>query len=383
MVRQALPRQFLGAPDWTGREVKSALCYLSKVMNRCFKTNRQGGKTAWNLLFAFIILFWPMLSLAGKPQYEGGELCSDVFPEESIYDEDETKKTAIYTYLDAPHDYLSAGIENIIASFDQFFANEQFYRYTNRSFVQLSLDGLFEEGGKISGAGRFRAKVDLPGTTRRFKLLFDTDPLEKQSTVKRSVDDPTTVGVTNKDYYASLQRKRGLGAGWSIRPELGLRLAWPLDPFAKLLITKDLPLDATWKLRVDENIYWYKGSGYGSDTSMQFDHHLGDGNLFRSVTFARYTEENPYFSLSQVFTFYQTIAPRHKMSYQWGVYADTEDHLQTSSYLYMLRYRLQLYRNWLFFEVRPRVWIPRDKRWNREYSLLFRFDMIFGGKYTH
>ncbi len=309
-------------------------------MNRCFKKNRHGSNRVGSLLFVFIILSWPMLSLADKPQYEGGELCSDVFPEEGIYDEDETKKKAIYTYLDAPHDYLSAGIENIIASFDRFFANEQFYRYTTRSFVQLSLDGLFEEGGKIAGAVRLRAKVDLPGATRRFKLLFDTDPIEKQSTVKRSVDDPTTIGSTNKDYYASLQRKRGLGAGWSVRPELGLRLALPLDPFAKLLITKDLPLDETWKMRVDENIYWYKDSGYGSDTSMQFDHHLGNGNLFRSVTFARYTEENPYLSLSQVFTFYQTITPRQKMSYQWGVFADTENRLQTSSYLYLLRYRL-------------------------------------------
>jgi len=308
-----------------------------------------------------------------------GELYSaEAFPEESIYDEP-IPEESIYAVLDKPHKYVSENVERLVTSVDRFFANDALYRYTTDSYVQITGDTLFEENGETGYAVKFRGRVDLPGTKRRFKLIFSTDPNEKQDPIERSVDESPAAAVQESDVYGSIQREREL-RGWKFRPSIGAKLNIPIEPFAKLRFTNIYPLQS-WALRADQNFYWFRDSGYGSDSTIEFDRPVGKENLFRASSFARWTEETEYFQLSQIFAFYQTLSPNRKISYQIGAYGQTQPTWFMTSYLLVVRYRQNLHKEWLFFEIRPQVLYSKTNDWDDELSLLLRLDILFGKKY--
>ena len=302
----------------------------------------------------------------------------EAFPEESIYDEPIADES-IYSILDKPHEYVSENIEKIITQVDRFFANDALYRYTTDSYVQISGDALIEENGEVGYDVKLRGRVDLPGTKRRFKLIFNTDPTEKQDPLERSVDESPGAAVEESDLFGSIQREREI-RGWKFRPSVGVKIGLPLEPFVKARFTKIYPMQ-DWAVRGDQNFYWFDDSGFGSDSTVDFDRPVGQEHLFRASSFARWTEESEFFQLSQIFTFFQTLSPNRKMSYQIGAYGQTQPTWFMTDYLLVLRYRQNLHKEWLFFEIRPQVQYSKVNDWDDEVSLLLRLDMLFGRKY--
>jgi hypothetical protein len=299
---------------------------------------------------------------------------------EAFPEEDETEQKAMLSVLDSPHKYVSEYIEWLVTGVDKFFANEALYKYSTDSYVQLSGEALHEEMiAKTSYKARLRARVDLPRTKKKLKLLIDTDPTEKQDPISRSVDQTPTGTTQNSDVYASVQRERER-KGWLIRPSVGVKLNLPLEPFAKLQFTNLYPYQY-WQLRLNENLYWFDDTGFGSDSTFDFDLPVGDGNLFRATSFARWTEETNYFALSQTFAFYQTLSPTRKISYQIGAYGQTQPTWYMTQYLAVIRYRQNIHKDWLFFEIQPQVLYQKINDWNDEISLLLKLEMLFGKKY--
>lgn len=302
----------------------------------------------------------------------------DAFPEESIYDEP-VEEDSIYAVMDKPHKYVSENIEWLVTKVDRFFADDELYRYTTDSYVQLSGDTLFEENGEIGFDVKFRTRVDLPGTKRRFKLILNKDPTEKQDPRERSVDGTPGAAVQESDLFGSIQRERIL-RDWKFRPSVGVKVTLPLEPFVKARFTRIYPLQH-WFLRADQNFYWFEDDGFGSDSTVEFDRPAGQNHLFRASSFARWTEETNYFELSQIFTLFHTLTPKHKMSYQIGAYGQTSPTWFMTDYLLVVRYRQNLHKEWFFFEVRPQVLYSKENDWDDELSLLLRLDLLFGKKY--
>jgi len=285
----------------------------------------------------------------------------------------------MYGVSDKPHKYISENVEKFVTSFDRFFANDALYRYTTDSYVQITGDTLIEENGEIGYAANFKARVDLPGTKKRLKLIFNTDPTEKQDPVERSVDESPAAAVQESDLYGSVQRERKI-RNWKFRPSIGVKVGIPLEPFGKLRFTSTHSM-WRWALRADQNFYWFDDSGFGSDSTMEFDRPVGQEHLFRTSSFARWTEETEFFQLSQIFTFYQTLSPNRKISYQVGAYGQTQPTWFMTNYLLVVRYRQNLHKEWLFFEIRPQVQYSKVNDWDDEVSLLLRLDLLFGRKY--
>ena len=332
-----------------------------------------------NTLLICILLLITTNAAAVEPNDTGENVYQeDPFPQESIYDEPD-KKESKAGMLDRTHKYISENVEKYVTAVDRFFANEALYKYTTDSYAQLSGDVLFEEKGEIGYGVNLRARVDLPGTKRRFKVIIDTDPNEKQDPVERSVDESPAAAVEESDLFASIQREREL-RGWTFRPSIGAKISLPLEPYVKAQLTNVYPLQR-WFFRVDENLYWFDDSGFGSDTTFEFDRPLRKADLFRTTSFGRWTEENNYFELSQIFTYYQTLSRRRMISYQVGAYGQTSPTWFMTDYLLVVRYRQLIHKNWLFFEIQPRVQYSKEYDWDDEVSLLLRLEFFFGRKY--
>ena len=302
----------------------------------------------------------------------------EAFPQESVYDEPSQEESKLPIW-DRTHRYISENVEYYVTTVDRFFANEALYKYTTDSYVQLSGDVLFEEKGEIGYGANLRARVDMPGTKRRFKLIFDTNPTEKQDPLERSVDDSPAAAVEESDLYGAIQRERKLW-GWTFRPSVGVKFTLPVEPYVKAQLTNVYPLQS-WFLRADQNFYWFDDTGFGSDSTIEFDRPITEKHLFRASSFARWTEEDEFFRLSQIFTLFHTLSNRRMISYQVGAYGQTDPTWFMTDYLLVVRYRQLIHKEWLFFEIQPRVQYSKEYDWDDEVSLLLRLELFFGRKY--
>ena len=99
--------------------------------------------------------------------------------------------------------------------------------------------------------------------------------------------------IQESDLFGSIQRERDI-RDWKFRPSVGVKISLPLEPFVKARFTKIYPMQ-DWAVRGDQNFYWFDDSGFGSDSTVDFDRPVGQEHLFRASSFARWTEESEYF----------------------------------------------------------------------------------------
>ncbi len=280
--------------------------------------------------------------------------------------------------LDFTHDYLSQSVEDLAIYIDRFFANEKSYRYDNHSFVQIRFDGFWRDEARPDYTPRLRARVHLPGTEHRFRVMLETTPVERQTPQELAQSNPQATGTSLGDYFLSIFRERKPVSGWTIKPEVGAELELPLGVFARLRAYKSYPLGSKWSMRPDQNFYWYSRSGAGSDTYLEFNYRLSKQYLLRTGSFLRWTDENDYFEPSQTVTFYHFVKPGVQMYYQAGMFGRTEPTLHVTQYLFTINYRQQIYRDWMFLEMRPQLSYAEDADWKPVRSFLLRLDLVFG-----
>ncbi len=285
----------------------------------------------------------------------------------------------VFGVLDLTHDYVSQSVEELATSIDRFFANEKHYQYTNRTYVQIRLDGYWRDRRTPDYTPRLRAKLHLPGTQRRFKLMLESDPQERQSPQDLSQNMRGATGGTGAgDYFLSMLRERTSKSGWNIRPNIGVELKQPLEAFLRLRFDKSYPLGDKWTMRPDQNFYWYTGRGAGSDSYLEFNYRLAKDWLLRSGSFLRWTDRNDFFEPSQNLVLFHYVQPGVQMSYQVGMFGRTAPTLHVIEYLFTVNYRQLLYRDWLFLEMRPQLRYAEAENWRPTRSFLLRFDIVFG-----
>ncbi len=289
------------------------------------------------------------------------------------------KPAWVYGMLDFTHDYVSQSVEELATSIDRFFANQKHYQYTNRTYVQIRLDGYWRDERTPEYTPRLRAKLHLPGAERRFKLMLETDPQERQTPQDLSQNNAgTTGGAGAGNYFLSMLRERVSESGWNFQPNIGVELKLPLEAFLRLRLYKSIPLGEKWTMRPDQNVYWYTGQGAGSDSYLEFNYRLSDDFLLRFGSFLRWTDRNDYWEPSQNLVLYHYIRPGVQMYYQVGMFGRTAPTLHVTDYLFTINYRQLLYRDWLFLEMRPQLSYAEGEDWRPVRSFLLRFDVVFG-----
>jgi len=311
-----------------------------------------------------------------EPDY--GMLCGEAFPEEG--EEIVLPEFGGWSWLDTSHIYISEHVEGLAAGIDKFFAGEKTYTYSTRSYVRVQNDTYWEERQDAVTKVRVKAKLDLPLTKKKLKLLVESDPTELQTPQEKVLEENPPPGGTNSNLFVSVEKEKRARQGWQLRPSIGLKLHSPLELFARLRLSNHY-YPGKWEVRPQQTLYWFDNRGYGSDSVLELDRPLSDRLLFRSSSLLRWTEETDYFSASEVFSLFHSISDKRKISYQLGVYGNEEPSWHATQYLFSISYRQRIHKSWLFMEIRPQISYDKSRNWDSTHSLLFRIEAVFGKTY--
>lgn len=297
--------------------------------------------------------------------------CTDLFPESQ-----EQPPADFLSFLDVPQATVSTGLESMVRYVDEFFANEKVLYESSGSYVRYTIDNLLEEGGRTTTVGDLNIGIRLRRTEEKLKLVIESQPLEKQDTINIVTKNPTPDVEKDKNLYAGVQREFGDEDRWRLKPSVGLKLHFPIEYYVRLRAYRDIYLES-WIVHLVESIYWFDTTGSGFDSSMEWDYLLAKDLLFRSGSLVRYTEENEYIDGSQVFYLIQTLNKRAAITYSAGVFGNDEPSVHATDYIVSARFRQNVHKDYLFFEVQPQIRHRIDYEFKQELSLTLRLEWLF------
>jgi len=277
------------------------------------------------------------------------------------------------------HKYVSGELEATAKSVDQFFADDNAFDESTKTYLRLGLDSVWRENEGLGFAGGVRLKVDLPNTKKRLRLLIESDA--QRGETENLEDKPGDV-AQESEYSVALEKEvSGLDL-WNVRPSLGIRLHTPVDPFVRVRSYRYFPL-SQWVIRVSSGVSWFDSRGFGTNGALEFDRALNDDFLFRYSQLLSWREDEMFRRFSQGLSLFQQIDSRQQIAYQIIARADDEDleGWRSKRYDILARYRRNLYKKWLFGEIIPQWTYLRESGFNSTPALIFRLEMVFGERY--
>lgn len=257
-------------------------------------------------------------------------------------------------------DEWSKDINSLAINIDRFFAGEE-AQEDNDSFVRLRAGAIWSRGGEIGSDSDIKLKLDLPGSKRRWKLLFESDPdefsdLESQTrsapTVNRQFTD--TEGSTGALRFVVDEDSK-----WKKDLDIGVYGSTPLDPFARYQLRRSAKLGDDWSLYFKESLYIFNSDGWGQKTTIQFEKPINDHYLWRNRVQAKFSDDDNVLDTAFVLSTVHVLDDWRAIDYAVGVLVSNRPVSQTNVYFINTTYRKRLYKDWLFFDIRPELAFAR------------------------
>lgn len=283
--------------------------------------------------------------------------------------------------LDEAHEVWSERVKDAGIRLDRLFGGEEFVADPN-SYVRIRTIGLLQEGSSEAEV-RVRARLALPNTERRFSLVLDSDDDERFD--QAGGDQPSPPGLLRSSrqdggFTAGLRYLGELSETVNFDTDVGIRArhARP-DPYVRARIRKSF-YPGKWELRPLEEVYWryHKGQGVRSQVMMQ--RILPNSQFFRSTSEVDwvYRERRTY--ASQDFTLTRELSPLHAVQSHIGIRGES-DPMRVVQWFVNVGWRRNIYRDWLFLELRPELLFDREEDFRAEPRLFLILESYFGASY--
>jgi hypothetical protein len=276
--------------------------------------------------------------------------------------------------LDKPRGIIGQGVTDFADWLDGFFGENRIYQETQNSYLKLHFIHTITEGESPLYDAKLNGKIDLPRLEKNFKLLFES---EQEDGIDGGESTPLKSLEAQRQSLA-LQYITEPFRNWQLSTDSGLRLSSNPDIFVRMRAYRAFALD-TWTLRASQSLFWFESLGEGATTQVDLERRIDSRNFFRSTTAATWLDDNHYYDLVQEFSLFHIYNPRVTFLYQASAHGITEPTTHVTDYVLSVRLRRQIHRDWLYFEINPRITYPEEEDFGAVKSLSLRLEMIFRG----
>ena len=283
----------------------------------------------------------------------------------------EKSETAWY---DSAHAYMNTAFCEPAVWFDDFFASDRVLEEVGGSYVRWRNDYVQTEGQGADFNTNLNFSIELPKISSKLKLIFEGDEdqdLQDLLPGGQAEGEANNLGL-RLDVKDTDRSKFNISV--SAKPRIRLRYRYTLP------VRDDFLIRFTQEIQNEEGVN-------GARSRLDFEKAFLPLKLFRATTEAFWAEDFPGADLSQAFTLFQRITRKSSVSYEASAIGITQPEAIVTSYRLGIRYRQNIHRDWLFFEVSPDVTWPISLSEDREevleerrsvYSILVRVEVHFG-----
>lgn len=266
---------------------------------------------------------------------------------------------------------------------DRFFGSERYYTYEeNRTRLKLLLDVDHISGHGTEVTPRVRLHLVLPRFENRFRLIFNETDDDGSASMQENIDDDANLAL------------RWIGRQTdelNLSFDVGLRYRdKDLSSFGRINTQLEYPFGGIWNARSTVQLYWYTDTGWRVDGRQYFERNLSDRFFFRSRTRLQWFDEEDGIFPEQSFGLYQRLRGNHAIVYEAiarvipedDTFFDSDDILnlddQYTRYLLRARYRVNVWKPWLFFEFWPTLIFAEERDYETDWGGRLRAEIYFG-----
>lgn len=284
--------------------------------------------------------------------------------------------------VDVSRDYVAQEFVDLVSGIDRFFGNIHNFQESNDSVLQLDWTRVVGYNGEHKFVLQGSAKVHLPNTEKRLKLLIESDPdtnsAEASSKVQTGVAPVKTTAPSS--YAIGLRNElRSANQRWFFGTDGGVKMAGVNSSlFLRMGGSYTLPMNA-WQMKASQNVFWFNSTGVGETTQLDFNRPFNDTNLFRATTSATWLNDRQSFDLRQDLSVYHPMTDRIATLYQASVLGSGTDHMEThvNDYVLLMQYRRRLHREWTYLVISPQLHFPASHGYKSSGELVLRLEILF------
>ena len=271
-------------------------------------------------------------------------------------------------WIDDSYEYVTARSDALAIWLDSFFGVPTADRESADSILRLRTEVELDEADGTESKIRLRGKVNLPQLNRRLSLVFSDEDEDYQEVVPDSTNKHNDVGVQLR-----LSDRRSSRAWFSLSTNSSLDLR------ARLRYKYIRMLGEDWRVQLGETLYWKQDDGFGLLSRVDLDYLLDVDRMVRWTNQVDDGEETAGAEWGSRLSYQVRLDSRQALSYFTAVSGSTDPDYLTHSYGFGVRYRRNVLRPWIFFEMEPsHVWRREGLEEAREpvWMLTFRLEFI-------
>ena len=278
------------------------------------------------------------------------------------------------TWYDSAHAVMNTAFCEPAVWFDDFFASDRVFEEVAGTYVRWRNDVFYNQEDGFDFNTNLNFSIELPKISSKLKLIFEGD------------EDQALQDVLPGSQAESTNNTLGLRVDVKDTSRSKFNISLSAKPRIRLRYRYTYPARNDFLIRFTQEVQNEKGVN-GARTRLDFEKAFLPLKLLRSTTEIFVAEDFPGIEWAQAFSFFKRITKKSSVSYEASIVGITRpDSLVTNSRL-GIRYRQNIHRDWLFFEVSPDITWPIDLSEDREtilkerrsvYSILVRLEVHFG-----
>ena len=324
----------------------------------------------------FVLMSFPAFALEEQILLPAGQNGSPGNQDILIERESAQEQTQI-GFVDYSRDWLADYIDGLSHNVDGFFIDTFFGDDVLGDDVQgsrakLSFFTRRELGQPVDYNVGVSIKLVLPNTNERLNLLFESSEEDDELTEGNALQT-----VDNVEYSTALRFIVKETEQWSAKLDTGVKWALPPDPFTRFRLRRSVYLDGM-RIRGTQSFFWSASEGVGEDTDVRLDRPLNLDRMLRYNAGARYMLDNDYFELRYGLTLFHELNSKEVLAYYFRAAGDTIGDATFNNYGVGVRYRRQIYQDWIFAEVNPELETAAENEYDVTPIIMFRFEALVG-----
>lgn len=161
--------------------------------------------------------------------------------------------------------------------------------------------------------------------------------------------------------------------------DVGVLIKLPLDPFTRVELRRVEDISDSWAAQFKQQVFYYYSTGAGSLTSLSFYHRLDEEEtkIFTATTSAQYFYDDRRWELVTSVGLSDRINRKHLLAYSAGVSVDPQESDEVTNYWLSMSWHQNLYKNWLYFTVTPKIDIPREYDYQMNPGIQMNLEVFF------
>lgn len=285
---------------------------------------------------------------------------------------DNLGQSRTWQWLESRRNDLSSDVGSIGRNLDDWLAGEGIGERANESYVRLKLNQRIGRMDTYYSNIRIGGRIDLPRTSERWKLIFESETTEQNSLRDQRLNNINASSFTGGFSYELPERN-----GWRFNHDVGAKSSIPIDPFYRFRIRYDTAFGEDWFFGLSNRLFYYHQDGFGQDTRMFFSREMTSQLNFRVETEVNYRHEERLTEFGQSVALFQTLGDQQTLSYELGLIGRNRPQKTVDNYYAQMVFRKAIYQDWLVMELVPQLLFEDRYDWKADPRVQLNLEIYF------